>query len=65
MKQDSYLKLTGAIFLVIAVLHAARLLFQWTASIGGWDVPMWLSGMALVVSAYLAYVGLQPCNPKK
>ena len=55
MSQKSYITVTGAVFLVIAVLHLLRLLFGWEAVIGGWNVPTWVSGLALVLSGYLAY----------
>ncbi len=58
MDQRTYARLTGTIFLLIAVLHLARILYRWGAVIGGWTVPLWLSWVALVVSAYLAWWGL-------
>ena len=48
----------GAIFLIIAVLHAVRIFFGWEAVIGGLRVPTWMSWIALVISAYLSYAGL-------
>lgn len=58
MDQRTYARLTGVIFLIIAVLHALRILYRWGAVIGGWMVPMWLSWAALVVAGYLAWWGL-------
>ncbi len=48
----------GAIFLIIALLHAARIFYGWEAVIGGLRVPTWISWIALVISGYLAYAGL-------
>ena len=48
----------GTIFLIIAMLHAARMLYGWEAVIGGLRVPTWVSWIALVISGYLAYAGL-------
>ena len=42
-----------------AVTHSLRLAFKWQVSIAGWDVPMWLSAVACVIAAYLAYEGFQ------
>ena len=55
MSQKSYITVTGAVFFVIAVLHLLRLLLGWGAVIGGWNVPSWVSCLALVLSGYLAY----------
>lgn len=59
MSQRSYITVTGAVFFVIAVLHLLRLLLGWEAVIGGWNVPTWLSGLALVLSGYLAYAAFR------
>lgn len=59
MSHKNFSTVIGAIFLVIAVLHLLRLLLRWDVSIGGWDVPMWLSGVAIIVSAYLGYQGIR------
>ncbi|MBI4449544.1 hypothetical protein HY634_00635 [Candidatus Uhrbacteria bacterium] len=58
MDHRTYARFTGAIFLIIAVLHLLRILYRWSAAIGGWSVPMWLSWVALIVAAYLAWWGL-------
>lgn len=49
----------GVIFLSIALLHALRLIFGWQAVIGGWEVPTWVSWLALVIAAYLGYEGIR------
>ncbi|MBI4434607.1 hypothetical protein HY635_02210 [Candidatus Uhrbacteria bacterium] len=58
MDQHTYARFTGTIFLLIAVLHVLRILYRWNAVIGGWSVPLWLSWVALIVGAYLAWWGL-------
>lgn len=58
MDQRTYTRLTGVIFLLIAVLHLLRILYGWSAVIGGWPVPLWLSWVALIIGAYLAWWGL-------
>lgn len=58
MDQRTYTRLTGVIFLLIAVLHLLRILYGWSAVIGGWTMPMWLSWAALIIGAYLAWWGL-------
>jgi uncharacterized membrane protein len=55
MKQRTYIHTVGVIFLLIAVLHALRLVFRFDAVIGNAVIPLWLSGVALVIAGYLAY----------
>ncbi len=57
MKQKYYFLATAVIFSIIAVLHLARIILDWSASIAGWSVPMWLSWVAIVVSVVIAYYG--------
>lgn len=58
MNQKSFSLLVGVIFLIIAVLHALRLLNGWHAEIGTIVIPFWASVVALGVSGYLAYKGI-------
>ena len=55
MSQKTFAVTTGVVFSLIAALHALRLLLGWEAVIGGWNVPLWLSWVAIAVSGYLAY----------
>ena len=49
-------QLAAAIFLIVVAAHALRLIFKWVVlGIGGWQVPMWVSAVAIVITAYLAY----------
>ena len=60
MSQRTYYSVTGVIFLIIALLHLGRVIYGWEAVIGGWAVPLWLSGVAVVVAGCLSYCGLTP-----
>lgn len=55
MNQRTYLQVTGLLLAVVAVVHLLRAVLGWEASIGGWDVPVWLSWVAVVIAGYLAY----------
>ena len=59
MSQKKFNSITAFVFLIIAVLHAARVIYAWKATIGGWAVPMWISYVAFIVAAGLSYYGLQ------
>lgn len=55
MTQRAFNLTAGTIFLIVALLHALRLLFHWPAIIGTWAVPMWASWPALALAGFLAY----------
>jgi len=59
MNQKTFSLATGLIFLLIAVIHVLRLAFKWEAVLNGWAVPMWVSAVALLIAAYLAFEGLK------
>lgn len=45
---------TMILLLVVALAHAARLVSQATVTIAGAAVPMWVSGLGLVIAPALA-----------
>jgi uncharacterized protein YacL len=57
MSPKSYLLLTAILFSIICLLQLSRIAFGWEAIIGGWSVPMWISWLAVVVTAVLAFFG--------
>jgi hypothetical protein len=59
MQQATYNTITAVLFLVIALLHLLRIIFGWPAQIGGLDIPLWASWLALIVTAALAYLGFR------
>ena len=59
MNQKTFLLISGIVFLVVAVLHALRLVLGWVAVIGSWVVPQGLSAAALLVAGYLAYTAFR------
>ncbi len=59
MDQKTFSLISGVIFLLIAILHVLRIVYAWDAVIGGWEVPKWISWVAIAVGAYLGYEGLR------
>ncbi len=57
MSQRMFSVTAGVIFLLIAVLHALRIVFGMEAVLEGWALPMWVSWVAALIAAYLAYQG--------
>jgi hypothetical protein len=60
MNRKSYLLATAIVFSVIGLLHLLRIILGWEAAIAGWTVPMWLSWLALIVSAAFASLPASP-----
>ena len=59
MTQKTFTLTAGVVFALIAVLHVLRLVFSWEAVIGGWQVPLWISGVAIALSGYLSYTAFK------
>jgi hypothetical protein len=59
MSHQTFCLNTAVLFLLIALLHAIRLLRGWHVTIEGIVVPIWISWIALVIAAYLAYEGFR------
>ena len=58
MSWKTFSLVVGLIFLLVAVMHGLRLALRWEAVVNGWSVPMWVSALALLIAAYLAFEGL-------
>ncbi|OGG54793.1 hypothetical protein A3D62_02390 [Candidatus Kaiserbacteria bacterium RIFCSPHIGHO2_02_FULL_49_11] len=59
LKKETYIKVSGVIFLVVGVLHGVRALNEWNLLISDWSIPVWASWVGLVVGLYLAYTALR------
>ena len=53
----SYAAVSALIFVIVAVVHLARLVKSWPVQVGSFAVPMSLSWIGLQVSALLAIWG--------
>jgi hypothetical protein len=62
MKQSTFNRLAGVIFLLVAILHALRILSGWEMVIAGWKVPIWASWPALALAGFLACSALTRKN---
>jgi hypothetical protein len=51
---NAFVILSGLIFAVFCVVHAARLFYRWPVSIGATEIPQSVSWLGLVVSGALA-----------
>lgn len=62
MRTSTYRSLTGFIFLVMGMLHLIRVIYGWSAVIAGWEVPLWVSWVIVVVAAILVYFAFNKEN---
>lgn len=53
----TYITTVAAVFTVIALVHLWRALAGWEAVIGGWEMPLWVSYLAVLVAGALAVKG--------
>ncbi|MCE0521515.1 MAG: hypothetical protein LV480_01220 [Methylacidiphilales bacterium] len=58
MKTKAYLIASTFIFTLVAVVHLIRLVLGWPVQLDTWSVPLWVSGLALLVSAGVAVWGM-------
>ncbi len=59
MSQKAFNLYAGIIFLIVAIVHALRLLNGWDVTIDEFALPVWASWAGVVVAACLAYHGLK------
>jgi hypothetical protein len=51
--------IAAAVFSLIALGHAIRLLFRWHVTVENIVVPVWISWIGLAITGYLAYQGFR------
>ena len=59
MSRKTFSILAGVIFVLVAAVHLLRFVFRWEVILAGWQVPLWISAVAFVLSAALAYEGFR------
>jgi hypothetical protein len=59
---SKYALVSGVLFGVVALLQAVRALYQWPVQIGGVDIPVWVSWIAVVVAGGLCAWAFQSGN---
>ncbi|MBI3615606.1 MAG: hypothetical protein HY211_03710 [Candidatus Omnitrophica bacterium] len=59
MTQKNFIRVAGGVFLAVALLHGARLIFGWEVMIAGWQVPRWVSGAGLALAGWLSFTAFR------
>src|SRR6266404_6597970 len=63
MNQKAISLAAGVVFGLIALGHVLRIVLGWSFTIQDFSVPMWASGLAVVVMGYLSYEGFRLARP--
>jgi hypothetical protein len=59
MTASTYARLAGTIFGIVALAHAARLLYAVPVTIGAISIPMTVSWLGIAVTGALCVLGLR------
>ena len=63
MKNDKwFFTISSIIFTVIAIAHLARILYVLPINIDGYELPLWCSGVAVLLAGYLATRGFMAAH---
>ncbi len=62
MTAKGYATTTGIIFLLVALAHLLRVIVPWEFRVDSWDVPSWVSMIAVALAGYLSYTGFRIAN---
>ncbi len=54
MATTAYLKISGGVFGIVALLHLLRLFYGWSVQIGEVVIPIWLSWLGLAFAGGLS-----------
>jgi hypothetical protein len=59
MSQRTFSLVAEVVFGLVALAHVLRIVLGWSVVIQDLSVPMWASGLAVIVFGYLAYEGFR------
>ena len=59
MNQKAFSLTAAVVFGLIAFGHLLRIVLGWSFVVQDFSVPMWASGLAVVITGYLAYEGFR------
>ena len=57
LNRKTYMTVTAALFLIVAIAHLLRIILGWQIEIGGLSIPFWVSWLAVLAAGALAYFG--------
>ena len=57
-----YFTATSIVFAVVAIAHLGRIILMLDATIASYAIPLWVSGVAVVIAGYLATRGFMEAH---
>ena len=57
-----YFTATSIIFTVVTIAHLGRIILTLDATIAGYAIPLWVSGVAVLIAGYLAARGFMEAH---
>lgn len=57
-----YFTATSIVFAVIAIAHLGRIVLMMEASVNGMEIPLWVSGVFVIIAGYLATRGFMAAH---
>ncbi len=57
-----YFTISAIIFSVVAIAHLGRIVMNLDAVVAGYPVPLWVSGVAVLIAGYLATRGFMAAH---
>ena len=59
LNRNTYMTVTGTLFLVVAIVHLLRIILGWPVEVGGLSIPFWTSWLAVLAAGALSYFGFR------
>ena len=59
VREKAYLKVVGAVFGIVGIIHLARVLTEGNLTVWSWSAPVWLSWFGVVITLYLSYMSFR------
>jgi len=53
MKKNTFYKVSGYLFLIVGLLHFVRAINGWSLAIDVYEIPVWMSWIAVILVWYL------------
>lgn len=59
MNSKTFIAFSTAIFAIIALGHLTRVIYTWDVTIEGFAVPVWVSGIVVLIAGIMVTNGLR------
>ena len=57
MKEKKFILVASIFFALLAVAHLLRMVYGWEAVVASQEIPLWASGIGIVITGIFALVG--------